>query len=444
MPSLAPVSLPTPGLRIRRIARRSVYASVVTALLAGTALTAAPSAEAAARTVVVNKSSRALTVCTAGKTCTTKGPKIAAKAGTTRKLGSVRPTAYYVPKGYGSVTSKTASGLPRTTWGPAWVKVAKGRTTTVKLVRESETRKLFGSTRSGLPWASGAWVGGRFDTPSINAFGTWRGRPMDLVTTYSPRDSYATMANNSWTIDTWAGFQGRLNYGLALLPDSGEGSLASIARGDQDWVWRAVAANLQRAGRGNAIVRIGWEANLPDWRWGVGQSDAATYRAAFRRVATVLKAADPDLLIDFNVGCGVGMNGTDDRLAPLTQLYPGDDVTDIVSCDVYDWWTTRVTATSAAGLRKPLYGPGLDDLARFARAHHIAMGIGEWGLARASNGGGGGDNLHFIAAMFDWAKNNTDVFAYECYFDEPDSYLQSSLTSGGQNRKAAAMYRKLF
>jgi len=307
----------------------------------------------------------------------------------------------------------------------------------------SKVRAKLGRSVSGAPWLSGVWTGGRFTPSAVNAYGKWRGRPIDLVTTYSRRDNYRAMVDDAWSITVWKGFPGRLNYGLALLPDSGEGSLKTIARGDQDWVWRGVARNLRAAGRGNSIVRIGWEANL-HWRWGATTSNAADYKMAFRRVAQVLRAQAPGLVIDFGVGCGPGLRGSKNRLAPLTALYPGDDVVDVIHCDVYDWWTTKVKGPNTNPLGRPPYGVGLEDVASFARQHRKLMGVGEWGLAAPHNGNGGGDNPLFIKAMRGFIKKNLDVFAYECYFDEPDGYLKSSLNAGGQNPRAAQTYRALW
>ena len=263
------------------------------------------------------------------------------------------------------------------------------------------------------------------------------------MTAYSRRDSYRAIASEAWSINVWKGVPGRLSYALAILPDSGEGSLASIARGDQDWVWRAVANNLKSAGRGNSVVRIAWEANLRDWRWGSTAASAPAFRAAFRRVAQTMKKTAPGLVIDFGINCGSGLPGSTDRTAPLTMLYPGDDVVDVIHCDVYDWWTTRVRGTDPTPLTRPRYGPGLADVASFARRHGKLMGVGEWGLATPGNGGGGGDNPAFVAAMHAFLVANADVVGYECYFDEPATYLRSSLNTG-QNPKAAAAYRRLW
>ena len=94
-------------------------------------------------------------------------------------------------------------------------------------------------------------------------------------------------------------------------------------------------------------------------------------------------------------------------------------------------------------MTRPRHGTGLDDVAAFARRHGKLMGVGEWGLATPRNGGGGGDNPAFIAAMHRFLVANADVIGYECYFDEPDPYLRSSLNTG-QNPKAAAAYRRLW
>ena len=310
---------------------------------------------------------------------------------------------------------------------------------------ETAASRILGVPQSGLAWHSGAWVGGRFTTAELARFGAWRGRSADVVTTYSPRDSYRSLMENTWSIRTWAGFGGKLNYGLAPLPDNGEGSLGSIAAGHQDAVWRRVAHNLEAAGRGDSVVRVGWESNLRDWRWQATTGNAAEFRAAFRRIVTTMRAEAPGLTFEFGVACGSGLSGSTDRLAPLTAVYPGDDVVDLVGCDTYDWWNTHAADDASwSNVLTPAHGPGIADVAAFARAHGKGASYAEWGLATKGNGGGGGDNAYYIRAMHNFFAKNADVVVFECYFDEPASYIANSLYGTSQNPRASATYRDLW
>jgi hypothetical protein len=417
--------------------RRVIGVLAVLAVL--TAILIEPAA-AAKRSTVTNVSKTSLRICLTAVGCNTSRMLLKPGQNSRQMTGTRKLRALYVPKGWRAVVTTKGRGV--TYRGPVTVRLPDcGCRRTVRMARVA-SRKL-GPSRSGLPWLSGVWSGGRFSPSAIAAYGKWRGRPVDIVTAYSRRDSYRDIASDAWSIHVWKGVPGRLSYALAILPNTGEGSLASIARGEQDWVWRAVANNLKSAGRGNAVVRIAWEANLPDWRWGATPASAPAFRAAFRRVAQTMKKTAPGLVIDFGIGCGPGLPGSSDRTAPLRLLYPGDDVVDIIHCDVYDWWATHVRGSDPTPLTKPRYGTGLADIASFARRHRKLMAVGEWGLATPANGRGGGDNPAFVAAMHRFLVANADVVGYECYFDEPAPYLRSSLNTG-QNPKAAAAYRRLW
>ena len=106
-------------------------------------------------------------------------------------------------------------------------------------------------------------------------------------------------------------------------------------------MYRKVARDLVTEGRGRSIVRIGWEANGDWFRWNATARTAPQYVAAFRHIVGVLRSVAPDLVIDFDISCGVPLRGQKDRLAALTELYPGDDAVDIVGCDTYDWYNTK-------------------------------------------------------------------------------------------------------
>lgn len=307
-------------------------------------------------------------------------------------------------------------------------------------------RSTIGPTKSGLPWSTGIWLGGEASTASVQTYQNWAGRPTDIATTYVARESFQTIAGSEWHITTFDGFEGRLAMGLPLLPDSGEGSLAEVGKGGYDWVWRDLATLLQKNGRGDSIIRIGLEGNGFGWGpWGADQRLAADYRAAFRRVATVMKEQAPELLIDFNIACGVPLTGGNDRLDAITELYPGDDVVDIVGCDIYDQYSNRVaSAEQWPQVARPATAPGPDDLADFAREHDKLLSIPEWGLWKSGDHGGG-DNPAFIEAIHAYLTANQDILAYEAYFDEPADYIENSLFRGEQAKtKGGETYRELF
>lgn len=121
------------------------------------------------------------------------------------------------------------------------------------------------------------------------AFGRWRGTPLDAVTTYPDKRTWATIRDSAWHITTFRSTPGRLVYGLPLLPDTGPGTLADVAKGRYDGVFRQVAKDLKANGRGNSIVRIGFEANGTWFRYGGTAKNATTWKAAYRRVAKVMK-----------------------------------------------------------------------------------------------------------------------------------------------------------
>lgn len=290
---------------------------------------------------------------------------------------------------------------------------------------------------SGRPWLSGVWVGGTPTTDALVNFGTWRGAPVEVVTTYSPTSSFEEMKATDWSITTFAGFAGTLSYGLALVPEKGGHTLGSVASGEHDDVWRAIGQHLVDNGRDRSIVRIGLEPNGDWFPWGATAETAGDFQQAFRRVATILRQVAPRVVIDFDIACGVGLRGTQDPQAPLTMLYPGDDVVDVIGCDTYDDGGMKVDR-GAAFLGKNDKGPGLSDVLAFARARKKPMSIPEWGLdARHAQG----DNGPYIFAMRDFLEANAKYILFESYFNEPGTAIRSSIWQDVQNPVSSQAYR---
>lgn len=305
----------------------------------------------------------------------------------------------------------------------------------------AQTRRThpLGATRSGLPWHSGVWVGGRFTPAGLEAFETMRGRKVDLVTTYGYAESPDQLSGDEWPITTWDGFRGRLNYGLPLAFRDGAG-MDAVAAGRVDEHYRGVARSLVKHGRSDSVVRAGWEFNYQAWPWGTNSKNVDTFKKAFRRAVTVMRAEAPQLRFEFGINCGDGLAGASDRLAPLTMGYPGDDVVDIVGCDTYDRWSGH--AADKASWQRVLrgeQGPGIEDVTDFARRHRKRAGFGEWGLAKSDGkNNGGGDNPFYVSAMYRFFEQNSDVIAFECYFDEADEEMANSLVLNQMPRSREA------
>lgn len=350
------------------------------------------------------------------------------------------------------VPGSTYNLYARSSVGNAAVRIVAGQTSTptptptptTPTAPGSKAQQLFGKPRSGLAWHSGVWTAAPFSTSAVDGFGSWRGRQVDFVTTYGYKDSPAKLMDDEWPITTFAGFGGRLNYGLPLAFGTGERT-KDVASGSLDHVYRDVARDLVKHRRGDSLIRLGWEYNLSDWTWGTTASTVESYKAAYRRVVGVMRAEAPGLKFEFGINCGSGLSGNGDRLAALNVGYPGDAYVDLVGCDTYDWWTT--TAADFGKVLRAPYGPGIADVADFARARGKGLSFGEWGLAASREGNnwtGRGDDPAYIEKMFAFFKANADILVMESYFDEPDGYIANSLYRNGQNPNAGARYRALW
>ncbi len=342
-------------------------------------------------------------------------------------------------------TPTSAGPKSSTTQSTSTPVTSPAQTASTAVASGGAAEKLFGKPRSGLPWHSGVWVGGRFNNATLNAFGDFRGRPVDFVTAYAYSDSFDKLVGDSWPITNWAGFEGKLNLGLGLIPKSGEASFDSVAAGHHDEVWRQVAVNLKNAGRGDSMIRLSWEYNLENWKWYTTTSNVEQFKAAYRRVAKVMKTEAPELKFEFGLGCGRGLNGSNDRLSSLTLGYPGDDVVDLVGCDTYDEWGTTAHDLESWNTKvlRNSGGPGIQDVVDFARAHGKGASFGEWGLSKTSNVNGGGDNTFYVEQMYKFFQANKDVIAMESYFDEPGSNMMNSIQTG-QMPNAANTYKNLW
>jgi hypothetical protein len=333
-----------------------------------------------------------------------------------------------------------ASAKPAATRAPAAVMV--GGMAAARQVAGRQGMLMYGAPRSGLGWQSGWWQGGQMNASAANAAGQWRGRSMDFATTYPEYDTWADMGDSASSVTMFKGFQGRLAYGLPLLPSDRKRQWGDVTSGSKDDVFRAIARQLRDNGFGDSAVRVGLEANGDWYAHSATAETAGQYKQAFRHVVAVMRAEAPKLTFWFDLSASAQpLPGTSGRADVLDVLYPGDDVVDGISMDHYDFYSlvARNDAQFDAAMRPP-NGVGLADAADFARTHKIGMSVSEWGLHAVQ---GVGDNPFFMRKMFAFFTANRDVLVYENYFNEPAAYISDAL-DGGHNPQSAAVYRELW
>ncbi|AGZ44729.1 glycoside hydrolase family 26 protein [Actinoplanes friuliensis] len=314
-------------------------------------------------------------------------------------------------------------------------------------VQSRSARKLIGLSRANGTWPGPNGMSGvngdpLFDTAHVKAFCTARGRACRVAQTYTDRTSWQSMtAGSSWTFDLFSDFEGMLVVSQGLVPIGATADLAACAAGDHDQDWKNFGSLMTRYGRGDSVVRLGWEFNETTSPWRA--DDPAVWIACYRRAATNIRATNPEVLLDWTINAHGTPAGTCGGVS--TNCYPGDDYVDIIGIDNYDHYPW---SSSKAVFDKAATDPeGLTWLHDFARDHDKLFSVGEWGVV--PTGDAGQENQYFVQWMHDWFAAHASTLAYEAYFSDcGEGGVQSSLyrTDAAclKNPKSAAQYRALF
>lgn len=292
--------------------------------------------------------------------------------------------------------------------------------------------------RSGLAWVSGAAC------PSDD-FETFRGRPLDVQVGYIRFNTWHSMVNviGSWEFDRFVASPARPSFGMGMLPSTHPQQFAQCARGDFDDEIRAVGRALVARGLGDAILRLGWEANRPNgYAWGV-KDDGALYRQCFRRQVGVLRSVSPGFSIDWV------MSKKGHLTFNVAQIYPGDDVVDFIGSQHFDRIPTLRTQAEWDAQYNATYldGPyGIGAWLAFAKSRGKRFSVPEWGV---SNNDGyvlseGFDNPFFVRKMYQFFRRNAADLAYEGYFNCGSETGPYRIRSTVANVKAAAQYRRSY
>jgi hypothetical protein len=286
------------------------------------------------------------------------------------------------------------------------------------------------------------WVGGDIGTSGIGAAGTWRGRPMDFATTYPRYATWDDIVASTDAVTDFKGYQGRLSYGLPLLPTDRKGEWTDVTSGAHDAVFQGIARLLVANGHGDAAIRMGPEANGYWFPWSVDSKNAAQFKAAYRHIVAVMRPIAPKLTYWLDFNCGTQMTGTTERKAAFSLMWPGDDVVDGIGMDMYNAY--KMAASDDASWQRslaPSYAPGLSDGAAFARSKRIGLAVPEWGLHDVQ---GPGDSPFFMQKMFEFFTKNKDVLVYENYFNEPEASIANAVYGSTNNPLSSQTYKTLW
>jgi hypothetical protein len=225
---------------------------------------------------------------------------------------------------------------------------------------------------------------------------------------------------------------------LGMLPKSAAKQFAACARGDFDGYFRQFGSIFARIGAGQAVVRLGWEANKTrPWSPDTA-ANVPDYVACFQREAEALKSTAPNLKIEWTMGriSAVPFN--------VMDMYPGDEHVDVIGVHYYDNVGPKISTQAAWDYHytRTYYGGprGLGTWLAAAKSRGKKLAVSEWGvwdqgdLAKA-------DNPAYVENMYRFFRDNAANIAYENYYSCP---LVHQLYPSTRFTKARARYKELW
>jgi hypothetical protein len=291
---------------------------------------------------------------------------------------------------------------------------------------------------AGPSWSWNGWASGAAGHEAEDgSFGTWRGSPVGAVAVWSDTDAGAQSSLSA--VDAYEGYAGDLDVAVGGLV-RGE-TWQQAAAGDFVARWTTAMRNLRamRAGKGITYVRIAHECN-GDWMaWGVTAANLAAYKAGYRLYASIVRKEFPEARLTWSP------NGGNHTNVSIDQLYPGDDVVDVVGPDIYDGYPSVTSAAiwkeSSALWSTPKSPRGLAAWQVWAARRGKPISLPEWGLPY-------GDNPQFIKGVHDLMAahaaqkgiaSNAGRFVYDAYFNAESKFK----IFNGPNTASGTMYRSL-
>lgn len=220
------------------------------------------------------------------------------------------------------------------------------------------------------------------------------------------------------------------------VPVGGKAGYGEAVSGRRDPLYSRIATTILSAyvkSDERICIRLPWEFNMESQtlaaRDSEGRWDAHAYVAAYRRIAGIFRHASPRFYFDW---CpNIGRGGIDPE-----SCYPGDDLVDVVSLDVYYRAQYDDQGHKDAGLGIFYYRKtqpfGLDWLSNFGQRHGKLIGLSEWGVDddRATE---------FMRLMIEWIHQQGSRLSHHNYWDRTDGV--NSRLSDGHLPTIGAVYR---
>jgi hypothetical protein len=308
----------------------------------------------------------------------------------------------------------------------------------LELVGHRKAGQVAGTSGGGWASVSGlSWRSGQACIASAN-MESFRGRRNDVYVDFVGRRNFADVIKlvSNYHPKQYGKRPGRLSVAMPMLTEDMRFQWSRCTSGGLDNHFRDIGRALQAKGLGNAIIRLGWEANGSGFPWNI-KGKVSEYKACFQRQVRVLRSVAPGLLIDWT------MKKSTEGGQGAQMLYPGDQFVDIIGVNYYDGypeatnqseWDKAYSATYAGGPK------GLGTWLSFARSRGKKLSVPEWAVWNQS--GRGRDNPFFVQKMHETFRRNASSIAYESYFNcrrEKHQVYPSSY-----NPKASSAYRQLW
>lgn len=283
-----------------------------------------------------------------------------------------------------------------------------------------------------VTWKSGAFTS--HDPARLHSFATMRNRPLDFAVVFPTRDKGIDGISARWYIDA-AGDAPRICVGVPFATEGG-----SIAQ-DLTKPFTQMIKDLKADGR-PVILRFAWEMNLPQWAHKVTDGNLAQWRSRWNQYYDQWKNGLQDqATVWFNPNFGANQSG----LTGSIERAWVDGKVDAAGPDAYDCWPAYLGDSDVAYHWSCVQG--WQFWIDLCKRKNVPLVVPEWGVSSGSQWAGhcGNDNPRYITEMynvFKKAKEQGVAIAGESYFDEPASYVASSLID--QNPNSRARYRSIW